>query len=154
MPAASLARAAPLGRWLALRVAGRRGRRRWRAVRGLDPATVAEVVGHDDGGYLIATVYTKLGQRRALARAQRAMDAYQQRSDAATPHGRKGRRLAAMLPLRRPAKITPRKLRCKEDPVDPDYLAYFGQRSEQLLGGGFRLPWTCASRLGRLVRHG
>ncbi|HUB73471.1 MAG TPA: tyrosine-type recombinase/integrase [Solirubrobacteraceae bacterium] len=50
---------------------------------GLDPATVAEVVGHDDGGYLIATVYTKLGQRRAIARAQRALDAYQQRRDAA-----------------------------------------------------------------------
>lgn len=50
---------------------------------GLDPATVAEVVGHDDGGYLIATVYTKLGQRRALARAQRALEAYQQRRDAA-----------------------------------------------------------------------
>jgi integrase len=46
---------------------------------GLDPATAAEMVGHDDGGYLIATVYTKLGQRRAIARAQRAMDAYQQR---------------------------------------------------------------------------
>jgi hypothetical protein len=41
------------------------------------------MVGHDDGGYLIATVYTKLGQRRAIARAQRAMDAYQQRRDAA-----------------------------------------------------------------------
>jgi hypothetical protein len=27
---------------------------------GLDPATVAEMVGHDHGGYLIATVYTKL----------------------------------------------------------------------------------------------
>jgi integrase len=50
---------------------------------GLDPATAAEMVGHDDGGYLIATVYTKLGQRRAIARAQRAMDAYQQRRDAA-----------------------------------------------------------------------
>jgi integrase len=46
---------------------------------GLDPPTVAAMVGHDDGGYLIATVYTKLAQRRALARAQRAMDAYQQR---------------------------------------------------------------------------
>jgi integrase len=56
---------------------------------GLDPATVAEMVGHDDGGYLIATVYTKLGQRRALARAQQAMTAYQERQDAATaeaPH--------------------------------------------------------------------
>jgi integrase len=50
---------------------------------GLDPATAAEMVGHDDGGYLIATVYTKLGQRRAIARAQRAMDAFQQRQDAA-----------------------------------------------------------------------
>jgi hypothetical protein len=56
---------------------------------GLDPATVAEMVGHDDGGYLIATVYTKLGQRRALARAQQAMAAFQERQDAATaetPH--------------------------------------------------------------------
>jgi integrase len=50
---------------------------------GLDPATAAEMVGHDDGGYLIATVYTKLGQRRAIARAQRAMADYQQRRDAA-----------------------------------------------------------------------
>jgi integrase len=50
---------------------------------GLDPATAAEMVGHDDGGYLIATVYTKLGQRRAIARPQRAMDAFQQRRDAA-----------------------------------------------------------------------
>ncbi len=51
---------------------------------GLDAATVAEMVGHDDGGYLIATVYTKLGQRRALGRAQQAMAAYQERQDAAT----------------------------------------------------------------------
>ncbi|HTA05875.1 MAG TPA: tyrosine-type recombinase/integrase [Solirubrobacteraceae bacterium] len=51
---------------------------------GLDPATAAEIIGHDDGGYLISTVYTKLGQRRALARAQRAMTAYQQRQDATT----------------------------------------------------------------------
>jgi hypothetical protein len=51
---------------------------------GLDPATVAEMVGHDDGGYLIATAYTKLGQRRALGRAQQAMAAYQERQDAAT----------------------------------------------------------------------
>jgi hypothetical protein len=28
------------------------------------------MVGHNDGGYLIANVYTKLGQRRALARTQ------------------------------------------------------------------------------------
>lgn len=37
------------------------------------------MVGHNDGGYLIATVYTKLAERRALARAQRAMGAYQER---------------------------------------------------------------------------
>jgi hypothetical protein len=42
------------------------------------------MVGHDDGGYLIATAYTKLGQRRALGRAQQAMAAYQERQDAAT----------------------------------------------------------------------
>lgn len=45
---------------------------------GLDFQTVATMVGHDDGGYLIATVYTKLTQRRAQARARRALDAYQQ----------------------------------------------------------------------------
>ena len=61
---------------------------------GLDPATVAEMVGHDDGGYLIATVYTKLARRRALARAQRAMDNYEQRTTpAATP-----RRLHVVIP--------------------------------------------------------
>jgi hypothetical protein len=46
---------------------------------GLDPATVAQMVGHDDGGYLIATVYTKLAERRARTRAQRAFDAYAKR---------------------------------------------------------------------------
>ncbi len=46
---------------------------------GLDFQTVATMVGHDDGGYLISTVYTKLSERRARDRAQRAMDAYQQR---------------------------------------------------------------------------
>ena len=51
---------------------------------GLDPGTAAEMVGHDDGGYLIATVYTKLGRRRALARAQRAMNDYHQRTAATT----------------------------------------------------------------------
>ena len=54
---------------------------------GLGPATAAEMVGHDDGGYLIATVYTKLGQRLAIARAQRAMDAYQQ-CQATEPYSR------------------------------------------------------------------
>jgi integrase len=44
---------------------------------GLDFQTVAQMAGHDDGGYLIATVYTKLTERRALARTQRAMNAYQ-----------------------------------------------------------------------------
>jgi len=52
---------------------------------GLDPATAAAMVGHDDGGYLIATVYTKLAERRALARAQRAMNAYRQRRATKTP---------------------------------------------------------------------
>lgn len=33
----------------------------------LDSQTVAQMVGHNDGGYLIATVYTKLAERRALA---------------------------------------------------------------------------------------
>jgi len=54
---------------------------------GLDPATVAEMVGHDDGGWLISTVYTKLGQRRALARAQRAIDIYRGRPAATPPQG-------------------------------------------------------------------
>ncbi len=52
---------------------------------GLDPATAAAMVGHDDGGYLIATVYTKLAQRRAINRAQRAMNAYQERQAAEAP---------------------------------------------------------------------
>jgi integrase len=46
---------------------------------GLDFATAAEMVGHDDGGYLIATVYSKLGKKQAVDRAQRAMDAYNAR---------------------------------------------------------------------------
>ena len=53
---------------------------------GLDPQTVATMVGHDDGGYLIATVYTKLAERRARNRAQRAMNDYQQRQVANTRH--------------------------------------------------------------------
>jgi integrase len=51
---------------------------------GLDHATAAAMVGHDDGGFLIATVYSKLAQRRAIARAQRAMNAYKQRQAAAS----------------------------------------------------------------------
>lgn len=46
---------------------------------GLDPQTVAQMVGHDDGGYLIGTVYTKLSERRARDRAQRAMEGYSKR---------------------------------------------------------------------------
>jgi hypothetical protein len=46
---------------------------------GLDFATAAEMVGHDDGGFLIATVYTKLNKKRAVERAQKAMLAYEQR---------------------------------------------------------------------------
>lgn len=53
---------------------------------GLDPPTVATMVGHDDGGYLIAAVYTKLAERRALARAQRAMDAYEHSRPDQTRH--------------------------------------------------------------------
>jgi hypothetical protein len=52
---------------------------------GLDPQTVATMVGHRDGGYLISTVYTKLSQHRARARAQTAMNAYQQRLTARAP---------------------------------------------------------------------
>ncbi|MDE3133378.1 MAG: hypothetical protein KGL15_04870 [Acidobacteriota bacterium] len=53
---------------------------------GLDAATVAYMVGHDDGGHLISTVYTKLSERRAVDRAQRAMDAYQERLAASIRH--------------------------------------------------------------------
>lgn len=46
---------------------------------GLDPQTVATMVGHDDGGWLISNVYTKLGEKRAQERAQRAMNDYKER---------------------------------------------------------------------------
>jgi integrase len=52
---------------------------------GLDHATAAAMVGHEDGGYLIATVYSKLAQRRAIARAQKAMSAYKQRQADSKP---------------------------------------------------------------------
>jgi hypothetical protein len=45
---------------------------------GLDFQTVAQIVGHNDNGHLIATVYTKLTQHHALTRAQHAMNTYQQ----------------------------------------------------------------------------
>lgn len=40
---------------------------------GLDPATVAENVGHQDGGITIAKYYLKLDQRKAVERARKAM---------------------------------------------------------------------------------
>ncbi|MGH2903310.1 MAG: hypothetical protein ACRDK7_06975 [Solirubrobacteraceae bacterium] len=46
---------------------------------GLDPATAALMAGHDDGGWLIANVYTKLADRRARERAKRAMHDYAER---------------------------------------------------------------------------
>ncbi|HEY5342828.1 MAG TPA: tyrosine-type recombinase/integrase, partial [Solirubrobacteraceae bacterium] len=46
---------------------------------GLDPQTVAKIVGHDDGGFLISTVYSKLADQRARTRAQTAMNEYQER---------------------------------------------------------------------------
>lgn len=77
---------------------------------GLDPATVAEMVGHDDGGYLIATVYIKLARRRALARAQRAMDDYGERHyTLARPPPSSPRKRAAIRRLgpRRHAPVAP-----------------------------------------------
>jgi len=47
---------------------------------GLDPQTTAKMVGHNDGGWLISTVYTKLSEHRARDRAQHAMNAYQRRT--------------------------------------------------------------------------
>ena len=46
---------------------------------GLDHATAAEMAGHEDGGWLIANVYTKLAERRAHERARRAMRDYAER---------------------------------------------------------------------------
>jgi hypothetical protein len=58
---------------------------------GLDPQTVAMMVGHDDGGWLISTVYTKLADQRAQNRARRAMDDYQERQKAVGPPPAPGR---------------------------------------------------------------
>jgi hypothetical protein len=52
---------------------------------GLDAQTVALMVGHHDGGYLISTVYTKLTDRRAHEAAQRAIDAFRERRRPAAP---------------------------------------------------------------------
>jgi integrase len=47
---------------------------------GLDHQTAARMAGHDDGGWLIFNVYTKLSERRARERAQRAVRVYQHRA--------------------------------------------------------------------------
>ncbi len=52
---------------------------------GLDAATAALIVGHDDGGYLISTVYTKLSQKRARERTKRALAEYEARKAAEQP---------------------------------------------------------------------
>jgi integrase len=49
---------------------------------GLDPKTAAVIVGHEDGGYLISTVYTKLSEKRARERARRAMAEHEKRRKA------------------------------------------------------------------------
>jgi hypothetical protein len=46
---------------------------------------VALIVGHDDGGYLISTVYAKLSEKRARERARRAMAEYEKRQAAERP---------------------------------------------------------------------
>jgi integrase len=52
---------------------------------GLDAATVALIVGHDDGGFLISTTYTKLSKKRARERTRRAMAGYEERRAAEKP---------------------------------------------------------------------
>jgi integrase len=47
---------------------------------GLDHQTAAQMAGHEDGGWLIANVYTKLAERRARERARRAMHEYAERN--------------------------------------------------------------------------
>ena len=59
---------------------------------GLDHATAAEMAGHADGGWLIANVYTKLRQRRAIDRARRAMGEYAVRHPAEEGHRPTARR--------------------------------------------------------------
>jgi hypothetical protein len=48
-------------------------------VLGLDPPTAALIVGHDDGGFLISTTYTKLSKKRARERTRRALAEYEER---------------------------------------------------------------------------
>jgi integrase len=81
---------------------------------GLDPATAAEMAGHDDGGWLIANVYTKLAERRARERAKRAMRDYAERhpgearksSAVAHPDQEQARGNAASLPSVKTATTT------------------------------------------------
>jgi hypothetical protein len=46
---------------------------------GLDIQTTAHIAGHRDGGYPVCSTYTKLAEHRAIARTQRAINAYQLR---------------------------------------------------------------------------
>lgn len=80
---------------------------------GLDPATAAEMAGHDDGGWLIANVYTKLAERRAKERAKRAMRDYADRhptehypSPAEANRRQRARGNATPPPRVKPATIT------------------------------------------------
>jgi len=57
---------------------------------GLDIQSAAHIAGHHDGGYLVCSTYSKLAEHRALARARRAIDAYQQRAHN-PPHQLPGR---------------------------------------------------------------
>jgi hypothetical protein len=60
---------------------------------GLDIQSTAHIAGHHDGGYLVCSTYSKLAEHRALARARRAMDAYQQRAQDPSPHPPKRARM-------------------------------------------------------------
>jgi integrase len=60
---------------------------------GLDIQSTAHIAGHRDGGYLVCSTYSKLAQHRAIARARRAMDAYQQRAQDLSPHPPKRARM-------------------------------------------------------------
>jgi hypothetical protein len=74
---------------------------------GLDSATAAEMAGHDDGGWLIANVYTKLAEHRARERAKRAMREYAERHpDVYKPPSAPARRPECGNPTRRPRPAT------------------------------------------------
>jgi integrase len=46
---------------------------------GLDIQTIAHITGHNDGGYLVCSTYTKLTQQRAQTRTRHALSAYRHR---------------------------------------------------------------------------